>query len=162
MLRFGLSFLLVAASMFLMPKAAAEGRCEERLPEPCLRPQRGEPGTLVEVTRATFRVVWNEDRPGALGFHYRPDQERILLLTVEDGSMREGMTFRVPDVPPGSYEVVIYEEDSYWWDRFTVTRPGPDWRPYLALGILLLVIVGAFVVNRMKPHQTGASEKSGD
>jgi hypothetical protein len=131
-------FAMIFTGLLPAKPALAEGRCEDSLGRECLSPRSGEPGTLVEVEKATWKVVWNEDRPGAAGFRYRPDQPTIVVVEVEDDTFRDDLSFRVPDVPPGSYEVVIYDDSSYWWERFTVTGPGASARIVLWVGMVVL------------------------
>lgn len=144
------TFVVIFTGLVSAQPALAAGRCEDYFGRECLSPRSGEPGTVVEVDQATWKVVWNEDRPGAAGFRYRPDQPTIVVVEVDDNTFRDDLSFRVPDVPPGSYEVVIYDDTSYWWERFTVTGPGVASRLLLWVGmsVLGLVVAVLWVVRR--------------
>ncbi len=144
------TFAVIFSGLVSAKPALAEGRCEDNVGRECLSPRSGEPGTLVEVGNPTWKVVWNEDRPGAAGFRYRPDQPTVVVVEVEDGTFRDDLSFHVPEVPPGSYEVVIYDHNSYSWETFTVTRPGAQSRLLWWIGLVALglVVVLLWVIRR--------------
>ena len=124
-------------------------------PDPCLSPQRGEPGTQVEVQFSTWRVVWNAaDSSFAVGYPHHPDLPSIVLVEVNDRMLRDDIVFQVPDVPPGTYAVAFYEVGEnyqhYRWDRFTVTGSVSGWRRLVLMGVgaVALTVIAVLMLNR--------------
>jgi hypothetical protein len=106
-------------------------------------------------------VVWNGGglpHDGSLRPAYRPRAETIELVRHEVRAARRGIRFTVPDVPPGSYPVVIYDGSEagfhYTWDPFRVTAGdgGANWPPVAgaaaAAAALFLVVYGARRLRR--------------
>ena len=101
-------------------------------PDPCLSPQRGEPGTRVEVRLWTWKVVWNAAQSSIpAGYPHHPDLPSVVIVEADDRMLRNDIVFRIPDVPPGTYAVAFYEVSEnyqhYRWDQFTVTGSVSWW-----------------------------------
>lgn len=140
-------------------RADAEGRCTS---QQCLTTATGDPGELVEVLRPTWRVVLNEPRPQAVGYNYRPEAPTIVLVETVDGLAASGLTFEVPDVPPGRYEIVIYDATSYWWQSFTVSGSGFSPNIWLLGAILITAIaIASSQWKRRTAHRRSRNGGSG-
>jgi hypothetical protein len=122
----------------------------------------GPPGSEVTIARTTaYRVVWNGrglPHDGSLRPAYRPRAETIELVQSPVEAARRGVRFAVPDVPPGSYPVVVYDGSEggfhYTWDWFRVTpdEGGGTWSALAgaaaAAAALFLVAYGARRLRR--------------
>lgn len=141
-----LVWALVVLPLFMQP-AAAGGRCEEMLQDSCFSPRAGDAGTRVELRRAASKVMWNEPRLNASGYNYRPDLPTIELAASNDGDLQDGLSFLVPDVPAGVYEVVLYDRDTFWWGEFAVESADSAVSWYYPGLILVsgLVVVGLWL-----------------
>jgi WD40 repeat protein len=101
---------------------------------------QGSPGTLVTVSGPTLRgedgrwapmdgleVWWND--PQLAGPEVEQDATHLKVATQDPGDVcRFEVAFDVPDVPPGSYPVVVrfYNDEGYGWSRehnFSVISP---------------------------------------
>jgi hypothetical protein len=130
-------------------------------PDPCLSPQRGEPGTRVEVQFSTWKVVWNAAQNSIpAGYPHHPDQPSIVLVEADDRMLRNDIVFQIPDVPPGTYAVAFYEVSEnyqhYRWDQLTVTGSASQW-PQLVLaglGAVALTAIAVLMVNRSRRTPT--------
>jgi hypothetical protein len=129
-------------------------------PVSCLDLRQGEPGTEVTVDFSTWKIVWNEElRFAPVGYAHRAEVGPIVLYESPDRELGSGLTFRVPDVPPGTYTVVFYDADEdfqhYFWDRFTVVR-APSQQGLLPMAVLIgvvLLVVAALVLWRVRRSQ---------
>jgi hypothetical protein len=126
--------MLAAVAVALAWPAAATGHGPCGI---CLSRSSGPPGSEVTIThRTAYRVVWNGrglPHDGALRPAYRRREETIELVRYEVRAARLRVRFTVPDVPAGSYPIVIYDGSEsghhYTWDPFRVTADdrGATW-----------------------------------
>jgi hypothetical protein len=123
-------------------------------PHLCLSPTSGPPGTRVAVDWTTWKIVWNgKQSPAPVGYTHDTDQSSLVLFESPDRDPEDGVSFSVPDVPPGTYAVAFYEVGEnyqhYRWDTFTVT--GSSLSPVeitVWIAGLVLVVTAVSVVSR--------------
>jgi hypothetical protein len=161
--------LLTTVLAVPLPVAGAHGPCGKE----CLSETSGPPSTDVETRHLKgVLAVWNP-RPNTLGlgvpgtsaacdvgcarrksiFHLD-----VPSLILDEATRPAVMRFKVPDVPPGRYLVVVYDGSEngfhYTWQPFTVTSGESDepaegrfrlaaWLP--AVTALLGFVIGAVV-----------------
>jgi hypothetical protein len=169
---------IALAALVLPASSQGHGPCN------CSFPQLGEPGARVTTRSPAYRIVFNP-RPTDYGTEmnstgyasaYRPGAPTTTVMSrpVDDPVRRA--RYRVPDVPPGVYLVLIFDGSEggshSTWDYFHVLGPAPASRPanrtaaeptsatedgtspaVLALGVLggLILGVGTVAALRRRP-----------
>ena len=150
--------------VFGVPGAFAHGPCS--VTGPCLEPTSGPPGEEVTVVgTVAYRVVWNEavDYMGSPSNRASvPAIPRTERLVNGYQKVIRGLTFTVPDVPPGRYPVVIYDGSEggahYTWDYFNVTAPSesalwPRSRAFLLAVVLACgAVTATWLLYRRQPN----------
>jgi hypothetical protein len=133
----------------LAPAAPAHGPCR------CTAPAAGHPGDRIAVSSPAVRAVWNphasdlfDEDP--LAREVRPEAARIPLPVPQAGQLG-GFSFRLPDVPPGRYLVIVHDGSEagqhYTWDFVRVLRAAArERREAYDLTFWLVIVAGAALV----------------
>jgi hypothetical protein len=125
--------LAAATIAVLAPPAFAHGPCG------CLTPELGDTGVRVRIARTTaFKVIFNPTpveyggamRDAGYASAYQPTAPTATVLSVSRNQRKRNRRFRVPDVPPGVYLVLIFDGSEggqhKTWDYFHVLGPPPE------------------------------------
>lgn len=119
---------IVSAFAIHAERARAHGPCS------CLFPALGAPDTRVSITRTpAYRVLFNPKpgqfgiAPGDLASAHRPDSPTLTMLTRRRDRPIPRASFRIPDVSPGLYMVLIFDGEEggahNTWDYLHVLGP---------------------------------------
>jgi hypothetical protein len=165
---------IALASLMLPAFARAHGPCN------CSFPQLGDPGARVTTRSPAYKIVFNprptdyvtEMKSAGYASAYQPGAPTATVMSrpVDDPVRRA--SFRVPEVPPGVYLVLIYDGSEggthSTWDYFHVLGAAPAPRTasdragaapatedgvspaLLALGVLGGLILGAATVAALR------------
>jgi hypothetical protein len=168
---------LAAATLWLLigaTTAAAHGPCD------CITPELGETGVRVRIARTTaFKVIFNP-KPAQYGAAmrdtgyasaYQSGAPTATVLSLPRNRRQRNAKFRVPDVPPGVYLVLIFDGSELGqhttWDYYHVIGPPPATRqaaatpprapeggddgvkvPVVGLAVATLVLIALVAVTR--------------
>ena|SRR5215210_1499837 len=134
--RAGAFVLGVTLGMLVLPApASAHGPCN------CSFPQLGDPGVRVTTRSPAYKIVFNprpadyqaEMASAGYASAYRAGAPTATVLSRSVRKPVRRATFRVPEVPPGVYLVLIFDGSEggthSTWDYFHVFGPAPQARP---------------------------------
>src|SRR5688572_28572232 len=121
-------FGLLAFTAAIPATAGAKGPCPR-----CIEPSTARVDSKLRVAFPTARAVWN---PPARLLPNGPEGSHVEgspSVVVYDGIRQPGFVFRAPNVDPGRYLVVLFEDPDrrahYTWDFVTVESGLPDEAP---------------------------------